>query len=91
MSLVPKNAFVCAFHDEGGTYLGDVAASTITALESELARAREVITDAQDLLATYIVPDSGISEHEVVNQLLGLLDGPKTRAALSAQRKEGEK
>ena len=55
---------------------------------------RKVITDAQDILARYIVPDSGISEHECVNQLLGLLDGPQTREALSAVSastpKEGE-
>ena len=46
---------------------------------------RKVITDAQDILARYIVPDSGITEHECVNQLLGLLDGPQTREALSAK------
>ena len=44
---------------------------------------RKVITDAQAILATYIVPDSDITEHECVNQLLGLLDGPQTREALS--------
>lgn len=44
----------------------------------------KVITDAQDILARYIVPDSGISDHECINQLLGLLDGSQTREALSA-------
>ena len=44
---------------------------------------RKVITDAQDILARYIVPDSGITEHECVNQLLGLLDGPQAREALA--------
>lgn len=49
--------------------------------ENKLAK---VITDAQDILATYIVPDSGISDHECINRLLGLLDGPQTREALAA-------
>ena len=44
--------------------------------------ARQVITDAQAILARYLPPESGISEHEVVNQLLELLDGPHARAAL---------
>jgi hypothetical protein len=44
---------------------------------------RKVVTDAQAILAEYIVPDSGISDHECINRLLGLLDGPQSREALS--------
>lgn len=42
----------------------------------------EVIKKAQAILAEYIVPDSGISDHECINRLLGLLDGPEAREAL---------
>ena len=55
----------------------------MTAHSSATAQLRKVVTDAQDILARYIVPDSGISEHECVNQLLGLLDGPQTREAMT--------
>jgi hypothetical protein len=41
-----------------------------------------LVNKATDILATYIVPDSGITEHEAVNQLLGLFDGPECRAAI---------
>ena len=34
----------------------------------------KIITDAQDVLAEYIVPDSGVSDAECVNRLLGVLD-----------------
>jgi len=44
-------------------------------LKSE-ASAVEII---RDLIAAYIIPDSGISDFAVVNQLLELFDGPKTR------------
>lgn len=48
-----------------------------------------VIRKAQDILAEYIVPDSGISDRECINRLLGLLDGSECRAALS--RTEADK
>ena len=38
----------------------------------------------------YIVPDSGISDFQVVNTLLGRLDGPQSRAALAAAPQEGQ-
>lgn len=53
--------------------------ATVTA---ERDAARKIITKAQDILATYIVPDSGISELQAINELLGLLDGPEARAGL---------
>jgi hypothetical protein len=43
------------------------------------ASAVEIIHEAQDLIAAYIIPDSGISDFAVVNQLLELFDGPETR------------
>lgn len=39
-----------------------------------------LIREAQSILARYIVPDSGISDSDVVSQLLGLLDGPLQRS-----------
>ena len=44
----------------------------------------KLVRDCQDDLATYIVPDSGISDFQVVNTLLSRLDGPQSRAALTA-------
>lgn len=44
---------------------------------------RNVVLKAQSILAEYIVPDSGISDHECICRLLGLLDGPESRAALA--------
>ena len=41
---------------------------------------------AQDALAIinkYLPPDSGISEHDALSDLIGLFDGPKYRAAVS--------
>jgi len=53
--------------------------------EPAITLLRKVITDAQDILAAYIVP-SGISDHECINRLLGLLDGPQSREALRGGR-----
>jgi len=49
---------------------------------------REALTKAQDILAEYIVPDSGISDRDCINALLGVLDHrdlivAQRRAALS--------
>lgn len=52
---------------------------------------RKVVTDAQAILAEYIVPDSGISDHECINRLLGLLDGQQTRDALATPVSEIER
>lgn len=46
---------------------------------------RQLVLDCINDLATYIVPDSGITEHDVVNTLLGRLDGPQARAALKTE------
>ncbi len=40
----------------------------------EAATVLKALTDAQDVLANYIVPDSGITELEAVNALLSILD-----------------
>ena len=41
-----------------------------------------LIRNAQKTLSNYLPPDSGISEHECVNQMLGLFDGPECRKVL---------
>lgn len=43
----------------------------------------QVILACQKLLADWIVPDSGISDHDVLNSLLGILDGPQSRESLA--------
>lgn len=35
-----------------------------------------VVTQAQDILARYLDPNSGMSDRECIEQLLTLLDGP---------------
>ena len=53
--------------------------------EAERDAAVRLIRNCQDDLATWIVPDSGISDHDVLNTLLGRLDGPEARAAIKAE------
>jgi hypothetical protein len=59
------------------------------AAERELAqrlgsveKMRKVIEDCQALLTRWIVPDSAISDADLINSLLGILDGPQSREAL---------
>lgn len=40
-----------------------------------------LVKKAQHILATCIVPDSGISDRAVIGDLFGLLDGPEQRRA----------
>lgn len=44
--------------------------------------ATEAVRKAQDILAEYIVPDSGITDVECVNRLLGVLDDQRLVAAM---------
>ena len=37
-------------------------------------KAIATIKECQDILSEYIVPNSGISDHECINRLLGVLD-----------------
>ena len=37
------------------------------------------ITKMQQEVAAYLVPDSGVSEHAILNRLIELLDGPEQR------------
>jgi len=57
-----------------------VAAYRLTQVDAGM---QAIILEAQGILSSYIVPDSGVSDHEVINQLLGLLDGARCRRALS--------
>lgn len=50
------------------------ATVTVTVTEGVTPGLVKIITDAQDVLAEYIVPDSGISDFDCVNRLLGVLD-----------------
>ena len=63
-----------------------VAAYRLTQVDAGM---QAIILEAQEILAAYIVPDSGVSDHEVINQLLGLLDGARCRRALSREPAAG--
>lgn len=52
----------------------------------KLQKCRTLIKDCQTDLAKYLVPDSGITEKEIISQLLERLDGPQAREALDEQR-----
>ncbi len=54
----------------------------LKARDEELKALKDLIRKAQRILTIYLPPDSGISEHECVNQMLGLLDGPECRKVL---------
>lgn len=41
---------------------------------SEAGELLIALSKCQDLLASYIIPDSGISDRDVINDLLGVLD-----------------
>lgn len=60
------------------------------ALKRENDGMRALVTDCQNDLSEWIVPDSGISDHDILNRLLGRLDGPQARAALAAGPAEKE-
>ncbi len=66
----------------------ETAELALQAAEQRERGLRQLVLGCQSDLAAYIVPDSGISEHDILNTLLGRLDGSQTRAALSAQPKE---
>ena len=56
----------------------------------ELAEALKLtlalIRKAQDRLSLYLQPDSSGDDHECMNELLGMFDGPEQRAIESAAR-----
>jgi hypothetical protein len=57
----------------------------IDRLRAENEALRKLVRDCQDDLARWIVPDSGITDDDVINKLLDRLDGPQARAALRGE------
>ncbi len=55
-------------------------------LYEALEMSDSLIVQAQAILAEYIVPDSGISDSDVIGRLLGLLDGPEQRITQSVTK-----
>jgi hypothetical protein len=47
-----------------------------------MSKLERLVKDCQRDLAKYLVPDSGISDRQVINMLLHRLDGPQAREAL---------
>jgi hypothetical protein len=69
-------------------------ATELLALRKRVALLEPAVIAAQSALAEYIVPDSGISEHDCVNNLLGILDDQdfvrEMRALPTSARVEAE-
>lgn len=49
---------------------------------SDQTKLRRLVYDCRSDLVKYLVPDSGISEKEVISRLLARLDGPQAREAM---------
>lgn len=71
-------------------YRAAMDASGHAELLEALKDADALLSKVQKVLAEWIVPDSGISDHDCLGSLLGLTDGPeqrevqgKTRAAIA--------
>jgi hypothetical protein len=59
-----------------------------------LTSAEEIIVQAQEILAAYRVPNSGVSDGDCINRLLEVLDGPEAieiYETVSARREGGYK
>lgn len=73
---------------DAGDPLHLAAAAEIDRLTAEQDRRVEqleaLVRDCQADLASYLPPDSGITEKEVIGTLLSRLDGPQARRALGA-------
>lgn len=76
----------CGCHDwaEGADHPANDENCIVGELMEALKGSDSLIVKAQEILATYIVPDSGISDHDCINSLLGLLDGPEQRLVQAA-------
>lgn len=71
-----------AKHKVTDASVDEAVAKTLQYLNAELDKkdawpdAVRRVVKCQELLARYIVHDSGISDHEVINDLIGVLDAP---------------
>jgi hypothetical protein len=54
-------------------------AKHLQAIWRQQAAAANHLVKLQDVMREYLPPDSGISEHEFANRIIGLLDGPEQR------------
>jgi len=70
----------------GGTAASDKAQANATFIVRACNSHEQLVAltrRAQEILAAYLPPD-GSSDHETLNALLELFDGPESRAALAA-------
>lgn len=58
-------------------------------LQAACAEMRWLINNLQSDLTNYLVPDSGITERQTLSTILGRLDGPQSRHALSSDCGKG--
>ena len=67
----------------GANLEDDIRAAVVLAQKpcERLAQCLALIADCQAVLTSYLPPD-GITKDECINQLLELLDGPRSRAVL---------
>jgi hypothetical protein len=60
--------------------------SDATALRAGAQDMEAALTGVQSILAEWIVPDSGISDHEALNRILGITDHRDVLAKQQAAR-----
>ena len=56
------------------------------AQQKEIDRLEAALRESQEALARWIVPDSGISDKDVLNELLGILDNKELVRALKEDK-----
>ena len=83
MSEIPDSAFIASFHDEGGCYLGDIAASSLRALRAENERLREALKEAiecvefwADYASPYFKDKHGL-EDNLIKLRAAIKDAPR--------------
>lgn len=55
-------------------YCDEKQALVLESLAYEVKMMRKAITDAQNILAEFIIPDSNMNEEKCINELLDILD-----------------
>lgn len=77
--------FLDPLHEEAAAAL-EASLAREERLRSALEAMQRVVTDSQDVLSRYIVPDCTDDPEDIINELYGILDGSKWRNARDKAR-----